>query len=519
MKALRPVETWKKMPPAAKKECPVCVEEFTKAQRKEVACLHCGYGACAGCVKRYILSSYEDPGCMQCHRPWDREFLVDNLTSTFVSATQKKHREDQLLDRERALLPLTQPYVEREVARRKAQEIQRQINAKESEKNRLFWDSEAIKEKQRQIAVLEAQLKTLRIEINTYSDPGISAIVREIRALQAKKDELDRAARGHGGAGPSQEKARFVMRCPNDGCKGFLSTAWKCGVCEHWACPECHETKGTDRKAEHTCKPENVETAKLLAKDTKGCPKCGVPIHRIHGCNQMFCTCCHTGFDWQTLAIINTARGFHNPHYYEMREQLGNVVLPQAPADDNDPCAANNNVPRNEVITHVVESNGLNPARIGPKGFRILMFIRWLNEIANQDIPRLERRLDVDAQSYGNNQAVALNAEIRISYMLNEVDEDGFKSAIQKREKQRHKLAEIIQVHRSFVALSWDVIRQIVAAQTQGAILGCVEGLERLMALSRDGLDRISKKYACKTGSYLVIPGDIYVNPPAVAAP
>ena len=260
-----------------------------------------------------------------------------------------------------------------------------------------------------------------------------------------------------------------------------------------------------------------METAKLLAKDTKGCPKCGVPIHRIHGCNQMFCTCCHTGFDWQTLEIIDTGRGFHNPHYYEMREQLGNVVLPAA--NGNDPCAANNNVPTIEMISQVLQTNGLDPANIGPKGFRILMFVRWLHEIAGYNIRRLESKLAMNTQRYGGNQAVALNADIRIRYMMNEMDEEGFKSEIQKREKQRLKITDIIQVQRSFVSLSWDVIRQMVAAQAQEAILGCVEGLERLIVLSREGLNRISKKYACKTGSYLVVPGDLYTAPPAPQPP
>ena len=31
------------------------------------------------------------------------------------------------------------------------------------------------------------------------------------------------------------------------GCRGFLSTAWKCGLCENWTCPHCFELKGLQK--------------------------------------------------------------------------------------------------------------------------------------------------------------------------------------------------------------------------------------------------------------------------------
>ena len=51
---------------------------------------------------------------MSCRKGWTREALVDNFTQKFVSKTYKQRREDLLFERERSLMPATQPYVELE---------------------------------------------------------------------------------------------------------------------------------------------------------------------------------------------------------------------------------------------------------------------------------------------------------------------------------------------------------------------------------------------------------------------
>ena len=83
---------------------------------------------------------------------------------------------------------------------------------------------------------------------------------------------------------PSEEvtKRKFVRACPADGCMGFLSTAWKCGLCQVNVCSKCHEIK-TGEDDEHVCDAGNVETAELLARDTKTCPSCAALIFKISG--------------------------------------------------------------------------------------------------------------------------------------------------------------------------------------------------------------------------------------------
>lgn len=65
-----------------------------------------------------------------------------------------------------------------------------------------------------------------------------------------------------------------------------------------------------------TCNREIYETCKYIMKDSKQCPKCNTYIHKTEGCDQMFCTNCHSCFNWKTLIIINP-KHVHNPHLIE----------------------------------------------------------------------------------------------------------------------------------------------------------------------------------------------------------
>ena len=57
----------------------------------------------------------------------------------------------------------------------------------------------------------------------------------------------------------------------------------------------------------------------MLRADTKPCPQCATPIHKIEGCYQMWCTKCHTTFHYRTLEILHET--IHNPHYVQWIQQ------------------------------------------------------------------------------------------------------------------------------------------------------------------------------------------------------
>lgn len=170
-----------------------------------------------------------------CDREWTRQFIATSFTNTFINGKLKKHREQLLFDQERALLPATQPIVERQIK------------------------SENMGKRIRDLDLMIAELKQER-----------RLTQMEMWRLMNREEPL--------------ERAEFIRACPDGECRGFLSTQWKCGICQKWACPECHEVKGLERDSEHTCNPDTLATARLLSSDTKPCPKCRTGIFKINGC-------------------------------------------------------------------------------------------------------------------------------------------------------------------------------------------------------------------------------------------
>ena len=117
-----------------------------------------------------------------------------------------------------------------------------------------------------------------------------------------------------------KERKQFIMKCPGDDCRGFLSTQYKCDICKINVCPKCRAIKTEG----HECKKEDIESTELIKKETKGCPQCGIPIFKISGCDQMWCIECKVAFSWRT-GNIETGN-IHNPHYYQWRRNQGNAV-------------------------------------------------------------------------------------------------------------------------------------------------------------------------------------------------
>ena len=248
-------------------ECQVCCETFNKSNHSKVSC-YCNFVQCSTCAEKYLLETPNDPHCMNCKTGWNREKLLENFTKKFVGKTFKERRENLLFERERALMPATQPAAERT---KKMRDLMKQIQARDAIAVDLFNQQNQILNEP--CANDEARLARYRryLEVKARADESYRErmyIDYHHTILQARP----------AASGPRRE---FIRACPADDCRGFLSTGWKCGMCDTKVCPTCHEIKTAD---EHECKPENVETARLLAKDTRPCPKCASMIFKIDGC-------------------------------------------------------------------------------------------------------------------------------------------------------------------------------------------------------------------------------------------
>lgn len=410
--------------------CNVCCEAFNHSNHSKITCRYCPYETCSTCAERYLIESTEDPHCMNCRKGWSREILVDNFTQKFVTRTFKTRREELLLERERSLMPSTQPYVEIEKKIRTTSDqiihirkIIEQVNKKCTSINQqniaVFMIANNIS------SVIEARI--YQHELASEQRKVMTTLTIDVQHLEWCQSIYTHRLQG---GGLENEKRQFVRACPYADCRGFLSTAWKCGICENWTCPECHEIKGPSRDIDHVCDPNNIATAQLLARDSRNCPSCASLIFKINGCDQMYCTQCHTAFGWRSGRVETGT--IHNPHYYEYMRQHG--ALPRNQGD----------IPCGGLGDWAVVARQLKRDEFWHKitgAHRSWAHCNWVM------VPRYTTDHNAD------------NRDLRIKLMIGDIGEDEFKRKIQQREKARQRKTDIRMVLEMYMAVLVDVFQ------------------------------------------------------------
>lgn len=358
---------------------------------------------------------------MSCRGVFTKEFIDSSFTKTFVNKTLKNHRENILFEREKCLLPAAQDEVTR---------------IKDCKK-------------------IEDEIVKLRNALHMRMD-----------ALYLRKNKL------------TVEKSEFVRKCPVENCRGFLSTRWKCEVCDNYICPDCNEIKNPGE--EHTCDPSSVETVKLLKKDTKPCVSCGTMIFKISGCSQMWCPECHTVFDWNTGRREQGV--IHNPHYFEFRRNAAqNNTMGRNPADI--PCGGRPTVVELLAVIRPGEAaRGYNPNLIIGDDGVIFKFLRVVNHVSGHEIR-------YNYQEPNHNE----NMDLRVKYLMNDLDEETMKKTLQKREKNIQKRREIRAILQMFVDVGSDTLRQFILDPSKGEEV--VDTIRRLYGYSRESLNKIAKRF------------------------
>ena len=404
---------------------------------------------------------------MGCRKAWTREVMDSILLTTWLNGEYKKHRENVLLDREKSRLPAAQLVCER---RKRVREYMPQRAALEAE-----------------IAELQVRMGTLQRQLGS-----VNIIIHRLHMGQEPF--------GPGETKETVERRTFVMPCPADGCRGFLSQAYKCGICDIYACAECREVKGLDRDAAHTCKPENVESVKLMKKDTRPCPKCGTGIFKIEGCDQMFCTNCNTPFSWNTGNVVTTG-AIHNPHYYEYLRTMNGGVMPRAPGDI--PCGAHlpNAWTFQNEITRKFPSLATNAHFTW-----LLAGLRVVTHIQHVEVPR-----------YTNHAEDTDNTDTNVRYLEKGIDEKRWKQILQQREKRRMKRDDMRMRLEAFVGACIDIYgrltgraREIAGATPPGTatvvtikemanlLKEAYAQLQSLRVIFNEGMLGLSKLYKCQ---------------------
>lgn len=267
--------------PGEEKECIVCCDN----RQRFVQCKMCDFECCDECLKRYTLECNDVFRCMKhgCGAVFPPRVIRETYDYVWLKDDKKgyaKHLLNIDLENAKAKFPSDMVYVDDYIKYKKVAILYNKIlvehDRSTTEEVRVAWMA----------AVLELHDEYTRQENALY-----------------ERIERDNGTR--------REYPKIVQSCPAENCRGLIGEDFSCMVCKIKLCTICR----CKMSEEHVCNPDDIETVKSMKDNTKPCPKCAALIFKIDGCDQMFCTKCHTSFSWERGIIQNGP--IHNPHYFE----------------------------------------------------------------------------------------------------------------------------------------------------------------------------------------------------------
>jgi len=378
--------------------CEICVEQLNKSNHAPSVCNFCNLTACKQCIRTFLGSSASEPKCMKCNTGWDNEFVLQAVNKTYYHSELKDKKKDKMVEFEKGRIPATQ------------EEAKRFLLKEKSAKD---------------IASVQQENDKLQMLINENN--------QRIRKIRNKlREDLGQAV---------AEKKEFVMQCQVENCKGFLSTGYKCELCDAKTCPKCIEVI----EDEHECKPDSIASAEMIKKDTKPCPKCSIRVYKIDGCNQMWCVQCNTPWDWVSGKIVNGT--IHNPHYYQFLQKQNAGVMPRNPGDVV--CGGLPEIWAMNQLLHQLDQSFLP----------IVRFIQ-INVFSIHRIIVDVRFRIIDERAHNRFEPQLTDSRIR--YMLNRTSEEEFRQEIYNINTKRDKVQANIRLLELIETVGTDLFQNYI---------------------------------------------------------
>jgi hypothetical protein len=479
---------------------------------------------------------------MSCHRPWDRDLMESMVTKAWVNTAYKSHREQVLFDRERAMLPATQERAQAEIAARNLDRINaeahvrlinllQQVHRVQVEvgmSRRLLWDRDMMEsmvykswvntayQSHREQQEIAAEIAALNLDCTNPEAYGrLTNLLQQVRQLQEEIEENGRMVHRMRYTGrvdigqatvPATTRApsRFMRGCPKEGCRGFIRGNMVCGICETRCCRRCLEVlpagvEGAENDendahtSEHRCKPEDVQTARMLRQETRPCPQCASPIFKIDGCDQMWCTACSTAFSWRT-GEIETGR-VHNPHFYEWMRQGGRMA--REPGDI--PCGGIPNIQTMRMwmvrgfLPMVTNNNTVRTYASFQDAIKAKPELRQIYD-THRNIVHIEHVL---MPRYRPDPID--NMQLRVAFLVGDIDEARMRAQLQKKEKAFRKRHAIHSVLEIMTVAAGDIYRNHLAQGcTEEALTAMTDELNQLCIFGNEAMTRVRRIWDCK---------------------
>jgi len=440
-------------------ECSICVEEMTK--NDIISCNVCSSSSCKNCFKRFILDHGFNSNCMHCKTKVSREFIIQNLDEDWLKNEYKDFRKKNLFMIEKGKFPETQPAANIYM---KAKDIV----------TKLPFDP------------VSGQFKGNVINFNKYTQQfnvfnDANLCIMDY-GLGWEDHNFETGIRNE------NRSLKKTIKCPYNNCSGIIPLTGEdelmCAMCYGNVCSKCQESLHSTHLSDHKCNENTVKTINDLRENTRSCPTCAISIFKIEGCDQMFCTQCHTTFSWNTARI---ERGFqHNPHYLDwVREQRMRRIANGESVDDvggGGGGAAGGGVgdapPCLEYLTyenlitcfkHEVWKDSFEARKKIPK------IPNLLDGLPSQEFYCLALRnfhsniLEVRSTA-GNhaNMLVPDNHPLRVRYLSNNIEEDEFKEEIERREYEWHENITLFYIYDMVFRSAGDIYHNLHSRKTLG---------------------------------------------------
>lgn len=376
--------------------CDICADKFTIQSRKKIECpFDCGLKVCISCIKRQFNETDVDIQCMNCKKPFTREHLSTIFSKYYLTKDFKQRRGEILFNREKAQIPDTMAFVEQ------------------------LKEADVLSEQVMNIRKENENLRKM-LEENNQNIYDITSRMYLLREGKVKDNK----------------GVVCNIPCPVDDCRGFVDKSYKCTVCDTKICKDCHEIIDNDEDSFHHICDENVKAnVKEIRNTCKNCPKCGMSIHKIEGCDQMWCTNCHATFSWKTGHEVSGI--IHNPHYYAyMREHGGGLQRQQG-----------------DLVC-----GGL-PSIYSLRRYPVIIteFVRYLNHIEGCEMNYYNINYD--------------NKDIRAKYIRKTIDKEEFVNIILNRERDMSKHNDIRNLFEMFRVAGTDIVQNFISENNPNELI------------------------------------------------
>jgi hypothetical protein len=357
--------------------CSICCESFTKLLRKPVTCCACDAVCCMTCAKRYLTESIvTEARCMSCNEVWGRKYLSETFSHSWLHGNFSIHTAEIVGDREISRLQVSNDI--------------------------------AVMERNRRIAVASGERNVSKLD---KAPKSYAIMMRQYRYKISMESQEEKVAKSMPG-------------CKINDCRGFLNPQWHCDLCDTDVCKSCRETKCSG----HVCNPDTLETMKMLKTDTKDCPSCSASIFKIDGCDQMWCTQCHTSFSWISGKVVTS--NVHNPHYFEYMRANGG--MPRQNGDVAGDC----NIPDPDAdVRHIIH-------------------------IGTPEIVNIYRNV-TEIGEYNANPPPDYT-EIHVKYILGDYSLQKFRSVVNTKETNYMFMRDNLQVVDTFLDVAEDAFMSVI---------------------------------------------------------